>query len=189
MDSNAGGAHTGPMEMTTSPSAALEHLNALDEARFVERLGSAVEHAPWVARAAWPQRPFASTDAVFMAMRAAILAADREAQRVLLCGHPELAGREAVAGQMTDDSTSEQGRLGLLSLSPAQWAQLQDTNRRYRERFGIPLIVALRLHGSLESVLDSALNRLQHTPDQEWATALDQVCEVMRGRLQRALSQ
>ena len=103
-------------------------------------------------------------------------------------GHSRVAGREAVAGQMTDDSTSEQGRLGLLSLSPAQWAQLQDTNRRYRERFGIPLIVALRLHGSLESVLDSALTRLQHTPDQEWATALDQVCEVMRGRLQRALA-
>lgn len=179
----------GPMETTTAPSPALEHLNGLDEARFVERLGSAVEHAPWVARAAWHQRPFANTEAVFVAMRAAILAADREAQRVLLCGHPELAGREAVAGQMTDDSTSEQGRLGLLSLSPAQWAHLQDINRRYRERFGIPLIVALRLHRSLDSVLDSAATRLALSPEQEWAAALDQVCEVMRGRLQRALSQ
>lgn len=178
----------GPMETTTAPSDVLEHLNGLDEARFVERLGSVVEHAPWVARAAWPQRPFANTDALFTAMRETIQTADAEAQRLLLCGHPELAGHEAVAGQMTDDSTSEQGRLGLLSLSPAQWAQLQDINQRYRARFGIPLIVALRLHNSLDSVLDSATTRLQHTPDQEWATALNQVCEVMRGRLQRALA-
>lgn len=176
------------MNTAAAPSFTLDHLNGLDEASFVERLGSTVEHAPWVARAAWQQRPFANTEAVFVAMRAAILAAKPDAQRALLCGHPELAGREAVAGQMTDDSTSEQGRLGLLSLSATQWTQLQSLNQRYRERFGIPLIVALRLHSSLGSVLDSAAARLQHTPEQEWATALDQVCEVMRGRLQRALA-
>jgi 2-oxo-4-hydroxy-4-carboxy-5-ureidoimidazoline decarboxylase len=163
-------------------------LPPLDEAAFVARLGSTVEHAPWVARAAWQRRPFADADAVFEAMRAAILAADRATQHALLCGHPELAGREAVAGEMTDDSTSEQGRLGLLALTHAQWTQLQDINQRYRQRFGIPLIVALRLHESLASVLDSAAARLKRTPDEEWAAALDQVCEVMRGRLQRALA-
>lgn len=172
------------MDATT----AAQHLHLLNESAFVARLGSTVEHAPWVAQAAWQRRPFADADAVFVAMRDAILAADRTAQHTLLCGHPELAGREAVAGQMTDDSTSEQGRLGLLSLSPAQCSHLQDINGRYRERFGIPLIVALRLHRSLDSVLDSAATRLASTPEQEWAAALDQVCEVMRGRLQRALS-
>ncbi len=174
-----------PMDATNTA----QKLHLLDEATFVARLGGTVEHAPWVARAAWRQRPFADADAVFVAMRDAICAADRAAQHTLLCGHPELAGREAVAGEMTDDSTSEQGRLGLLSLAPTQWARLQDLNRRYRERFGIPLIVALRLHPTLESVLDSATARLDHAPEQEWRTALDQVCEVMRGRLQRALSQ
>lgn len=169
-------------------TTAAKNLPLSDETTFVNRLGSTVEHAPWVARAAWQRRPFADADAVFAAMREAILAADRAAQHTLLCGHPELAGREAVAGEMTDDSTSEQGRLGLLALSPTQYAQLQDINQRYRHRFGIPLIVALRLHGSLDSVLQSATARLDHTPDEEWAAALDQVCEVMRGRLQRALA-
>lgn len=170
-----------------TPTAATP-LPPLDEATFVARLGSTVEHAPWVAQAAWQRRPFADADAVFEAMRAAILAADRATQHALLCGHPELAGREAVAGEMTDDSNSEQGRLGLLALSPDRWAQLQDINQRYRQRFGIPLIVALRLHASLASVLDSATARLTHSPDEEWAAALEQVCEVMRGRLQRALA-
>lgn len=169
-------------------TTAAQNLPLPDEATFVARLGSTVEHAPWVARAAWQRHPFVDADAVFEAMRAAILKADRATQHTLLCGHPELAGREAVAREMTDDSTSEQGRLGLLALSPARWAQLQDINQRYRRRFGIPLIVALRLHDSLDAVLDSAAARLQHTPEQEWAIALEQVCEVMRGRLQRALA-
>ena len=77
-------------------------LPPLDEAAFVARLGSTVEHAPWVARAAWQRRPFADADAVFEAMRAAILAADRATQHALLCGHPELAGREAVAGEQRE---------------------------------------------------------------------------------------
>lgn len=150
---------------------------------FLQRLGGAVEHAPWVAQRAWAERPFGSIEALARAMRAAVLSAGREEQLALLRGHPELAGREAMAGSMTPESTGEQGRLGLLALSPQRMARLTAINRAYRERFGFPLIIALRLHDTLDAVFAEAERRLAHDPAIEWAAALEQVCEVTRGRL------
>ena len=176
--------------MNTDPlvtPGALTAFPTLGAAAFHARLGSVVEHAPWVAQRAWAAAPFRSFDALFEAMRAGILGAPQAEQLALLRGHPELAGREARAGEMTPDSTAEQTRLGLLALSAERMARLTRLNRDYADRFGYPCIVALRLHVSLDSVLQSGEARLSHSPEAEWPIALQQVCEVMRGRLARVV--
>jgi OHCU decarboxylase len=109
-------------------------------------------------------------------------------QLALLRSHPELAGQEARAGTMTPDSQSEQGRLGLLTLDAATVQQIEALNLRYRERFGFPFIVALRLHDSLASVLQTGETRLTNDDHTERHRALQQVCEVMRGRLAQAVT-
>lgn len=167
---------------------ALSELAALDEAAFVDRLGGVVEHAPWVAQRVWRGRPWADGQALYGAFVATITGATEAEQLALLRRHPELAGREAQQGQMTSDSTSEQGRLGLLALDATQLARLADLNRRYQARFGFPFIVALRLHTTLDSVFQAFEQRLNHHAAQELQAALQQVCEVTRGRLQRAIS-
>ncbi|RYF41267.1 MAG: 2-oxo-4-hydroxy-4-carboxy-5-ureidoimidazoline decarboxylase, partial [Comamonadaceae bacterium] len=141
MDSNAGCRETAPTMHEPAllpPSLAIPAAasGALGEAAFVAWTGSIVEHSPWVARRAWRQGPFASWAEVFQAMAACIQGASREEQVALLRVHPELAGREAVAGTMTPDSSAEQGRLGLTALDAPAMARLLDLNRRYRERFG-----------------------------------------------------
>ncbi len=162
-------------------------LQALDHAGFVARLGGVVEHSPWVVQRAWAQAPFASFEGLYDALARCIHAAARNEQIALLRVHPELAGREAVAGTMTPDSSAEQARLGLMALSPQLMQRLTALNRAYQARFGFPFIVALRLHDSLESVLLAGEERLTHEPDSELPLALGQVCAVMRGRLARAV--
>jgi 2-oxo-4-hydroxy-4-carboxy-5-ureidoimidazoline decarboxylase len=175
--------------MTSKPllPVHLSTLSTLDQATFCELLGGVVEHSPWVARQAWSDRPFANLDALYDALARAIRQATRSQQLALLRVHPELAGREATAGTMTADSNSEQGRLGLLNLHTEDLARLSDLNRRYRERFGFPYVAAMRLHGSLADVFRSFEQRLHNDPDTELAVSLLQVCEVMRGRLARAV--
>jgi 2-oxo-4-hydroxy-4-carboxy-5-ureidoimidazoline decarboxylase len=181
MDSNAPAGQTAAMaEFDRSP-----HPDTLDPEAFARLLAGAVEHAPWVAQRAWARRPFGDVAGVAKAMEAEILGAAREEQLALLLGHPELAGREAAAGEMTPESTGEQGRLGLLSLTRDRLLRLQALNRAYQDRFGFPLIVALRLHPTLDSVFTEAERRLAQDPVTEWAIALQQVCQVMRGRLDR----
>jgi len=162
-------------------------LQALDQAGFVARLGGVVEHSPWVVERAWAQAPFACFDRLYDTLTRCIHSASRQEQLALLCRHPELAGREALAGTMTPDSSAEQARLGLTALSPQVMQRLTTLNRAYQARFGFPFVVALRLHNSLESVLLSGEERLRHDPDSELRIALSQVCEVMRGRLARAV--
>lgn len=176
----------------TSPSPASLNLAAtrtLDEDHFVARLGTVVEHSPWVVRRAWAKGPFGSRQALFEALRAEIHGASDGEQLALLRVHPELAGQEAREGSMTADSQSEQGRLGLLRLDAVTVRRIEDINRRYRERFGFPFIVALRQHASLASVLTDAEARLTHDDRTERRAALEQVCEVMRGRLERTVTE
>jgi OHCU decarboxylase len=162
-------------------------LQSLDRPDFVALLSTVVEHSPWVAEQTWQRRPFASWTALFLALEQTLREAEPAQQLTLLQAHPELAGREAQAGSMTSDSQSEQGRLGLLRLQPHELERLAALNQRYRLRFGIPFIAALRLHESLASVFATFEVRLGNDPSTERAIALRQVGQVMHGRLEKTV--
>ena len=143
------------------------------------------EHSPWVAERAWPRGPFGSIDALHVAMMEVVRAASREEQLALVRAHPELAGREAAEGSLTADSSTEQGRLGFTALSRAELLEMADLNRRYREKFGFPCIVALRLHANRASVVREMERRLGNNAQTELTNALEQIGHITRGRLEK----
>jgi OHCU decarboxylase len=163
----------------------LEHLNRLDLPAWLARCGAVFEHSPWVAEAAWRQRPFASADELHRAMMRAAENASLEQKLTLVRAHPELAGGE----NLTVDSSSEQGRLGFNRLSRPELDAMSHLNRRYREKFGFPCIVALRLHANRESVIREMKRRLGNNADTELANALEQIGHITRGRLERLLGE
>ncbi len=165
----------------------LAKLNAMEQRKFESILGGVVEHSPWVVHCAWNRRPFHSLTELAYALTGVILEADPEQQLKLLGAHPELAGQEAIAGTMTSESTGEQGRLGLNALEQTEYERLISINHAYRERFGFPLIIALRQHDNLESVFSAAESRLCHDKKTELRIAIDQVGIVIRGRLENVL--
>ena len=159
----------------------LPELNRLDRAAFVAELGAVFEHSPWVAERAYERRPFASIDQLHSAM----MTIAREDPLPLVRAHPELAGAEAKAGTLTAHSSGEQARLGLTSLSKHEFQRIGELNRRYREKFGFPCVIALKLHASRASVLDEMERRLDHSLGEELGTALEQIGHITRGRLDR----
>jgi OHCU decarboxylase len=167
----------------------LEHLNRLDLPAWLACCGAVFEHSPWVAEGAWRRKEkfgrFASADELHRAMMRTVAEAPREKQLALVRAHPELAGGEA----LTVDSTSEQGRLGFNRLSQAELEHMNGLNRRYREKFGFPCIVALRLHANRTSVMDEMARRLGNNADTELAAALEQIGHITRGRLDKLLAE
>jgi chitin deacetylase len=163
---------------------ALEELNSLSKHEFVAQLGGVFEHSPWIAERAWHKRPFRSLEALHSTMMDVIRNEARERQVALVRAHPELAGSEA----LTVDSTSEQGRLGFNALSSKESEAMSDTNRRYREKFGFPCIVALRLHANRASVMSEMQRRIGNDADTELANALVQIGHITRGRLEKLLN-
>ena len=107
----------------------------------------------------------------------------RDEKLALIKAHPELAGREATAGTLTDASTGEQGRLGFNALTRAELDRVGDINRRYREKFGFPAIVALARHAGRDTVIAEMERRIANDPDAEIANALEQIGYIVRSRL------
>lgn len=165
----------------------IEAINGADRVDFVTMLGAVFEHSPWVADRTFRRKPFASLDALHVAMLQAVRSATREEQLALVLMHPELAGREASAGTLSDDSTSEQGRLGFTTLQHAELERIKGINRAYREKFGFPCIVALRLHQDRATVLAAMERRLANDADTELANAVEQIGHITRGRLERII--
>jgi len=159
----------------------LEHLNRLDLPAWLARCGAVFEHSPWVAEAAWRARPFGSLAELHQAMMRAVASAAAKEKLALVRAHPELAGGE----NLTLDSSSEQARLGFDRLSRQELDAMNGLNRRYREKFGFPCIVALRLHANRQSVMREMERRLGNNADTELASALEQIAHITRGRLEK----
>jgi len=124
-------------------SITLQQLNACPAAEFASLLDGIYEHSPWIALRAAAQRPFATLAALKIALHHVVLEAGAELQLALICAHPDLAGSAAFAGGLTEASTDEQARSGLLDSSAEQLADIRDLNTSYRARFGFPFIVAV----------------------------------------------
>ena len=146
------------------------------------RFGGVYEHSPWIAGAAWHERPFRGLSELRGAMERAVNAASDERKMELILAHPDLAGKAAVAGELTVESEREQTSAGLDRLSPEEYEAFTGMNRSYRERFGMPLIFCVREH-TKKSILKGAEERLGNTREEEIETALAEISKIARLRL------
>ena len=165
----------------------LEELNQMDPAAFAAAVGETFELAPWVAEAASSRRPYAKVSVLHEAMMGAVRAAQRERQLEFLRGHPDLAGKAARAGLVTDESRHEQASVGLDTLSEEEFARFHRLNDAYKARFGFPFIVCVRRH-TRDSILAQFERRLGNDAATEFAAALQEVSYITRLRIAAKVS-
>ena len=167
----------------------LELVNSADRSGFIALLGGVFENTPWIAEAVLASRPFRSIEELHRAMMLCVHDAPHSRQLALIRAHPELAGREAAEGVLTSNSTSEQDRLGFLSLTRSELEDISELNRYYRDKFGFPCIVALRQHETRESVMAEMTRRIGNDAGTEIANALQQIGRITRGRLAKIMGE
>lgn len=160
----------------------LADLNRLNTADFVAAIGDVFELAPWVAEAASARRPFATAIDLHAAMIGAVRAVPRDQQLAFLRQHPDMAGKAARAGAITEDSKHEQASAGLDALPEEEFARFHRLNDAYKTKFGFPFIVCVRRH-TRDSILAQFERRLPNDVDAEFATALQEVFYITRLRL------
>ncbi len=166
----------------------LAALNSGDVDGFVAALGQVFEHSPWVAREAFAGRPFRDVEALHLALCRAMYGAPAERQLTLVRAHPDLAGRLAQAGALTDASSREQNAAGLDRLSAAEADEMQRLNGAYTARFGFPFVICARLNAK-DAILAAMRARLVNPPDGELSTALAEIAKIARLRLNDAITQ
>ena len=157
----------------------------MDRAEFVARFGGVFEHSPWIAERAFDANvlPDPLTSQWLHEALAEQFRAATEAERLgVLRAHPDLAGKLAVAGALTEDSRQEQAGAGLDRLTEAEFARFTDLNTRYHARFGFPFIIAVK-GLTRHDILDAFETRIDHTATEEFATACREVEKIARLRL------
>jgi 2-oxo-4-hydroxy-4-carboxy-5-ureidoimidazoline decarboxylase len=137
------------------------------------------EHSPWVEERADARPSSGDRHADLMAV---VRNASPEEQVALIRAHPELAGKAAIDGSLTEASAAEQASAGLDRLTPAEYEQFHALNAAYRERFGFPFIICVRLTDKA-GILAAMKRRLGNDRETEIATAIDQIGEIVRLRL------
>ena len=160
----------------------LAELNGLDRETFVGMLDGIFERSPWVAEAAFDAGPFEGVRELEDAFRAAIADAPEARRLALVRAHPDLAGRAALAGELTPESTSEQASARLDRLGRDELSELTRLNDAYRARFGFPFLVCVREH-TIPTILDAFARRLGHSAERELDTALEEVAKIASLRL------
>ena len=163
----------------------LNEINRFSPSEFSSSFGAVYEHSPWIAERAFALKPangFTSRATVLAALVATVQSASETEKLALLNSHPELAGKEATAGTLTDESTREQSAAGLSAMSAADVAQLRDFNAAYRAKFDFPFIIVAR-NNTQGAIFGAIRSRLLNTRAMELNNNLMQVGEIARLRL------
>jgi len=168
-------------------SITLQQLNDYDSARFVEALSGIYEHSPWIPERAAAQRPFASLAALKLALQTVVANASEAEQLALIRAHPELAGKAAIAGELTRESTGEQASAGLNRCTPEEFATLQQLNADYNAKFGFPFILAVKGPDgkgfTRQQIIATFSRRLKNCYADELAEDLRQIHRIAEIRL------
>jgi 2-oxo-4-hydroxy-4-carboxy-5-ureidoimidazoline decarboxylase len=157
----------------------LDEINRMSALEFVAAFGAIAEHSPWVAERAAHRRPFSSRDAMIAAFSEAVRLAIHDDKLALIRAHPDLASR----ARLTLDSSKEQKGAGLDSLNEAEFARFIDLNRRYKKAFGFPFIFAVK-GATKQQILASFEERIRHSPQAEFETAIANVCRILKFRIE-----
>jgi OHCU decarboxylase len=160
----------------------IDQVNQMDRRRFVDTFGGLFQGPPWIAEQAFQARPFADVYELRKAFHDVLFEAPAERQLELIRQYPELAGVAAREGRLGTRSVMDQAFAGLDQLSSDEYSTFDDLNRAYREKFGFPLVVAVR-ENTKETILRSGNARLQNSPAAEQATALVEIAKIANLRL------
>ena len=152
---------------------------------YVARFGGVFEHSPWIAERAYDAGGLQETptaEGVHVALVGQFRAASASEQLGVLRAHPDLAGKLAIAGDLTEDSRNEQAGAGLDRLSADEHVRFTALNTNYTDKFGFPFIIAVK-GLSKDDILAAFESRIDNTPEQEFETALRQVERIALLRL------
>lgn len=154
----------------------------LDE--FVNRYGGVYECSPWVAEECFTAAA-AVEDVTEMAriFSACVDRADEARKLRLIRAHPDLAGKAAICGELTAESSAEQSSAGIDQCTIGEYERFQELNRLYKDKFGFPFVMAVK-KSNRDEILAAFERRLANDKETEFDTAIREIHKIARWRLQ-----
>jgi len=164
--------------------------STLSKTAFVERFGGIYEHSAWIAERTWDAGLSPTHDTlqgVADALASTLAGAAYEQKLALVRAHPDLVGKAAIAGELTEASTTEQASAGLDQCSAEEFRRFAYLNDRYWLKFDFPFVMAVR--GQNRSrILEAFESRLGNDRESELQQALKEIDQIALLRLESMIS-
>lgn len=160
--------------------------STLSREQFIAAFADIYEHSPWIAAAAYDQSQAAERndiETLHARMSQILLGAEHAQQLALINAHPDLAGKAAVQGQLTQASTDEQAGAGIHQCTPEEFQRFTELNDAYKARFAFPFIMAVK-GSNRQQILAAFETRIHNPADAEFACALAEINKIALFRLQ-----
>jgi OHCU decarboxylase len=159
--------------------------STLSRDEFVAAFADIYEHSPWVAEKAYDlgQGPeLDQVETLHQRMSDILLSADHASQLALINAHPDLAGKAAVQGQLTEASTHEQAGAGIHQCTAEEFSRFTELNDAYKAKFKFPFIMAVK-GSNRHQILAAFETRIHHSAVTEFKEALAQINKIALLRL------
>ena len=163
----------------------------MDRDEFVSRFGGVYEHSPFIAERAYDRglisEPLTATG-VAEALATVFREAPEDERLGVLRAHPDLAGKLAIAGELTEESRREQAGAGLDRLSRQEHAEFTELNSAYIDKFKFPFIIAVSGLNK-DDILSAFRQRIDSSEAVELETACAEVEKIAGLRLRNMLAE
>ncbi|KAF6036905.1 URAD [Bugula neritina] len=166
----------------------ITEVNKMRFKEFIRLFGNVIENCPLVAAAVWSDLPVRNLESLQTSIEKFVDQLSSAGKVGMLRCLPDLAGRLAAAGQMSDDSKLEQKAAGLDDLTPSEKSQINSLNKRYKDKFGFPFVICAR-ENKKDAILKGLAQRLNNEKDQEIRIGVSEVKKICWLRLTRIVSQ
>jgi len=159
----------------------IDKINKLSRSEFVKVFANIFEKTKWIAEKLYNQKPFDSFEDLCSKMLEIFETASKETQLNVLKAHPDLANKVTV-NSLTKNSRAEQSNAGLDQCSEEEFNEFKDLNKKYKQKFGFPLIIAVKSKNKIE-ILSEFKKRILNSVDDEFNEAIVQVSKIANLRL------
>ena len=153
---------------------------------FVEFFGGVYEHSPWIPKYAWHNglnEQHNTPEGLSEIMMEVVANADNIKILALINAHPDLAGKAAIDGELTEESTSEQSGAGIDQCNTEEFEKFQYYNNAYKEKFGFPFIMAVK-GSNRHQILDAFDVRIENDEETELKQAVSEINKIAQFRLE-----
>ena len=152
----------------------------LSQTEFLAIFGGVFEKSYWIAKDFFmseKEMNYDSADTLHKAMVKIFRASSDKKKLNVLLAHPDLAGKLAQRGELTEESQNEQNSAGLDQLTSKEFLQFQKLNTTYMQTHGFPFIIAVKGLTKLE-ILSQFKKRVNNSNTAEFNEACLQVEKI-----------
>ena len=167
----------------------VKDINNYNSEKFIDSFKNIYEESKFITEGAEKKRPFKNKKEMILVFLELFDNLDEETKINIIKKHPDLADKIKINKGLSKLSDEEQTRSGLKDCSEQEFNLFNDLNSRFKNKFNIPFIFAVRNKNKNE-IIEEFKSRLENNDiNLEIKSSISQVKEIAKLRLTELINE